>query len=53
MNKMATEPMTGAEAAEAPKVKRRRRLPKGMGSPRTILMLIVPASCWCSAAITG
>ena len=27
MNKMATEPMTGAETAEAPKVKRKRKLP--------------------------
>ena len=26
MNKMATEPMTGAEAAEAPKVKRKRKI---------------------------
>ena len=44
MNKMATEPMTGeATAAEAPKVKRKRRLPKGMGSTRAVLMLIVPA----------
>ena len=42
MNKMATEPMTGAEAV-APKVKRRRALPKGMASTRAILMLIVPA----------
>jgi membrane fusion protein (multidrug efflux system) len=39
MNKMATEPMTGAEAAEAPKVKRKL----GRGSMRTVLMLIVPA----------
>ena len=43
MNKMATEPMTGEATAEAPQVKRRRRLPKGMGSTRAILMLIVPA----------
>lgn len=43
MNKMATEPMTGAETAEAPKLKRKRRLPKGMGSARAVLMLIVPA----------
>jgi membrane fusion protein, multidrug efflux system len=42
MNKMATEPMTGTETAEAPKVKR-RRLPKGLGSTRAILMLVVPA----------
>ena len=38
MNKMATEPMTGAEAAEAPKGKRKL----GGGSMRTVLMLIVP-----------
>ena len=43
MNKMATEPMTGAAAAEAPKRKRKVRLPKGMSATRTILMLIVPA----------
>jgi len=43
MNKMATEPMTGAETADAPKVKRRRGLPKGMSATRAILMLIVPA----------
>jgi membrane fusion protein (multidrug efflux system) len=45
MNKLATEPMSGAAAgeADAPKVKRnRRRLPKGMGTTRAILMLIVP-----------
>ena len=43
MNKMATEPMTGAETADAPKVKRTRRLPKGKGATRAILMLLVPA----------
>ena len=43
MNKMATEPMTGAATADAPKVKRKRGLPKGMGSTRAIVMLIVPA----------
>ena len=43
MNKMATEPMTGTAAAEAPKVKRRRKLPARKGALRTILMLIVPA----------
>src|SRR5436190_621018 len=43
MNRMATEPLTGTATADAPKVKRRRRLPKGMGSTRAILMLIVPA----------
>jgi membrane fusion protein (multidrug efflux system) len=44
MNKMATEPMTGPAAAEAPKARRRKiRLPKGMGTTRAIMMLIVPA----------
>jgi membrane fusion protein (multidrug efflux system) len=43
MNKMATQPMTGAEAAEAPKVKRTRKKIGGKSSLRTILMLIVPA----------
>ena len=43
MNKMATEPMTGEVAAEAPKVRRKVKVPKGKGSLRTILMLIVPA----------
>jgi len=43
MNRMATEPLTGTATADLPKVKRRRRLPKGMGSIRAILMLIVPA----------
>jgi membrane fusion protein, multidrug efflux system len=43
MNKMATEPMTGEATADAPVVKRKRRLPKGMGSTRAILMLVVPA----------
>src|SRR5436305_7867504 len=42
MNKMATEPMTGAETADAPKVKR-GRLAKGMGSTRAVLMMVVPA----------
>jgi membrane fusion protein (multidrug efflux system) len=42
MNKMATEPMTGAPAADAPKVKRARKV-AAKGSLRTILMLIVPA----------
>jgi membrane fusion protein (multidrug efflux system) len=42
MNKMATEPMTGS-AAEAPKVRRKVKLPAGKGSLKTILMLIVPA----------
>ncbi len=44
MNKMATQPMTGEATADAPSVKRKRLLlPKGMGSTRAILMLIVPA----------
>ena len=43
MNKMATEPMTGAETADAPKVRRTLKLPKSFASARTILMLIVPA----------
>jgi len=43
MNKMATEPMTGEATVDAPKIKRKRRLPKGMGSARAVLMLIVPA----------
>jgi membrane fusion protein (multidrug efflux system) len=41
MNKMATEPMTGRTAAA--KVRKKVRLPKGMGATRAILMLIVPA----------
>ena len=43
MNKMATEPMTGTEAAEAPEVKRKRINVQGKGALRTIVMLIVPA----------
>ncbi len=43
MNKMATEPMTAADAFEAPQVRRRLKLPAGKGLLRTILMLIVPA----------
>jgi membrane fusion protein (multidrug efflux system) len=44
MNKMATEPMIGAEAAdEAPRVRRRLKLPANKGLLRTVLMLIVPA----------
>ncbi len=42
MNKMATEPMTGAAEAEKPKSKRKVKLPAGKGSLKTILMLIVP-----------
>ena len=37
MNKMATEPLTGADAADAPKPKRKIKLPKGMGTTRAIL----------------
>ncbi|HLO21582.1 MAG TPA: HlyD family secretion protein [Sphingomicrobium sp.] len=40
---MATEPMTATAAAEAPKVRRRVKLPAGKGALRTILLLIVPA----------
>jgi membrane fusion protein, multidrug efflux system len=43
MNKMATEPMTGAEALEAPETGPRIKLPAGKGLLRTILLLIVPA----------
>jgi membrane fusion protein (multidrug efflux system) len=43
MNKMATEPMTAADAFEAPQIRRRLKLPTGKGLLRTILMLIVPA----------
>ncbi|HET6536113.1 MAG TPA: HlyD family secretion protein [Sphingomicrobium sp.] len=40
---MATEPLTGEEAAEAPKVKKRRKIAPDKSSLRTILLLIVPA----------
>ena len=43
MNKMATEPMTGAATEDAPKVRRTLRVPKNFASARTILLLIVPA----------
>ncbi len=43
MNKMATEPMTGTEAAETSKVKRTRKKVTEKGTLRTVLMLIVPA----------
>src|SRR3569833_1112999 len=43
MNKMATEPMTGTAAEEAPKKRRKVKLPANKGSLRTFLMLIVPA----------
>ncbi len=42
MNRMATEPMTGA-AAEAPEKRRGISLPVGKKALRTTLMLIVPA----------
>ena len=42
MNKMATEPMTGAAAAE-PKVRKKSKLPAGKGTLKNFLMLIVPA----------
>jgi membrane fusion protein (multidrug efflux system) len=42
MNKMATQPMTGSEAAEAPQVER-SRIKVTKSSLRPILMLIVPA----------
>jgi membrane fusion protein (multidrug efflux system) len=43
MNKMATEPMTGTQAAEAPPEGRRFKLPAGRGLLRTVLLFIVPA----------
>ena len=43
MNKMATEPMTATAAADAPKVRRKVKLPAGKGVLRMFLMLIVPA----------
>jgi membrane fusion protein (multidrug efflux system) len=43
MNKMATEPMTGAEADEGQKVRKARKIIPGKGGLRTFLMLIVPA----------
>ena len=43
MNKMATEPMAGAETVEAPKLGQRLKLPAGKGLLKTILMWIVPA----------
>ncbi len=43
MNKMATERRTAEVAADAPKAKRKRRLPQGKGALRTFLMMIVPA----------
>ena len=43
MNKMATEPMTSTGATDAPKVRRKVKVPAGKGMLRTFLMLIVPA----------
>jgi membrane fusion protein (multidrug efflux system) len=43
MNKMQTEPIAAAEAAEAPKSRRLRNADGGRNRTRTILMLIVPA----------
>ncbi len=43
MNKMATEPMNATTAADAPKVRKKVRLPAGKGALRTFLMLVVPA----------
>ena len=43
MNKMATEPMTGNVAEEAPKARRRIKIPKGKSALRPLLMLLVPA----------
>jgi membrane fusion protein, multidrug efflux system len=43
MNKMATEPMTRADAVEASEVKRNRFQIGESGTLRTIVMLIVPA----------
>jgi len=43
MNRMATEPMTGAHAEEAPKVRRKLKLPAKKGALRNLVMLVVPA----------
>jgi len=43
MNRMATEPMTGAAAADAPEVKRKRKISADKGTLKTVLMWIVPA----------
>lgn len=43
MNKMATEPMTATDAAEAPKRERKVKGVGGKSALRTFLMLIVPA----------
>ncbi|MEO6224646.1 MAG: HlyD family secretion protein [Sphingomicrobium sp.] len=44
MNKMASQPMAGTEASEseAPKVKRKRKLPTRKSAIRSIVMLVVP-----------
>jgi len=42
MNKMATEPLTGTAAVDAPEVTQRRKI-AGKFSLRTVLLLIVPA----------
>jgi membrane fusion protein (multidrug efflux system) len=43
MNKMATEPMSGTEAAEGPRKKRKIKLPQRKNALRGFLMWIVPA----------
>ena len=43
MNKMQTEPMAPAETAEAPKKRKRIKVPEGKRPLRTIIMLVVPA----------
>src|SRR5437763_5733874 len=43
MNKMQTEPIEAAEAAEAPKTGRLRNATGGRNWTRTVLLLIVPA----------
>lgn len=45
MNRMATRPLTGtaAEVTQAPKAKRKRKLPGGKNGVRNFMMLIVPA----------
>jgi membrane fusion protein (multidrug efflux system) len=43
MNKMATEPMSATAATEAPKSRRKVKLPAGKGALKSFLMLIVPA----------
>ena len=43
MNKMATEPMSGAEAAEAPKQRRKVKFHERKSALRNFMMFIVPA----------